>query len=322
MNDIKKFWKKLKYKIKHLCKTVNYVNDRCAKFKILILLEILWCRIVYRTTINEYRIFEYYLINHNKRKTYLNTRKHRSYLFYLSDKKIINILKDKELFGLRFKDYYKREVIDVNKLTFKEYENLCLENKRLICRSNSSSYLSSFKIYDLADYRSPAYMIDSIKKDKKVLVEKCFKTHKQLSEISEDPVIINVTTLCTSDKVEIVSSSIKIKSSEIISGFIDTKTGTIKGHLKDHDGHNAGNISGKEIPKYKEIIKLSKVLAKELEEIKEVEWSFTVNYRGTIYLLDANPYEDFIFEQTPEFLNNRIGLLPTYKKVIKKIRGF
>ena len=60
----------------------------------------------------------------------------------------------------------------------------------------------------------------------------------------------------------------------------------------------------------------------EQEEIKEVEWSFTVNNRGTVYLLDANIYDDFIFEQTPEFLNNKVGLLPIYKKVIKKIRRF
>ena len=118
--------------------------------------------------------------------------------------------------------------------------------------------------------------------------------------------------------------SVKYKDyNEVISGFIDIKSGKVKGHLKDENGLNyKTEIMEFEIPKYKEIIKLSKKLAKELEEIKEVEWSFTVNNRGTVYLLDANIYDDFIFEQTPEFLNNKIGLLPIYKKVIKKIRGF
>ena len=316
--------KKIKTKYKYLKKTINYIHDISGKLRNIILLDIIWCCVRYGTTSNEYRIFEYYKIKNDKRKTYLNTFKHNFYNKHLYDKIILNVLNDKELFRLRFKDYFKREVIDVNDLSFKEYEELCIKNKILICRNGKQSYLKSFKIYNLNNYRSPAYMIDEIKKDKKILVEKSIKMHKLLNDINNELVIINVTTLFNNDSVEVISSSVKYKDyNEVISGFIDIKSGKVKGHLKDENGLNyKTEIMEFEIPKYKEIIKLSKKLAKELEGIKEVEWSFTVNNRGTVYLLDANIYDDFIFEQTPEFLNNKVGLLPIYKKVIKKIRGF
>ena len=323
MDDIKKFIKKIIIKLKYLKRTIDYINSETLKNKIFIFFDILWCKIRYFTNSNEYRIFEFYNIKSNKRKTYLNTFYHNRYKKYISDKKIINVLEDKKLFNLRFKDYLKREVINVHDLSFKEYEDLCLNNKKLICRSSNSNYLKSYKVYDLKNYRSPAYMIEEIKKDNKVLIEKNFKKHALLDLISDELVIINITTLNDKDDVKIISSSIKFYEDEIISGYINPKTGKIKGHLKDYNGLNyKREVINYEIPKYKEIISLAKKLSKELEEIKEVEWSFTVNSRGTIYLLDGNIYDDFIFNQTPEFLNNREGFLNIYKKAIKKIRGF
>ena len=323
MKSIKRIFKKIKTKLKYLNKTINYIHDVSGKLRIVIFFDILWCKIRYFITSNEYRIFEFYKIKCDKRKTYLSIFKHNRYKKYLTDLSIINVLNDKELFRLRFKNYLKRDVYLVDELSFKESEELCLKNKILIGRNKNSNYVNSYKIYDLNNYRSPAYMIDDIKKDKKVIIEKNISQHKLLNEISDSLVIINITTLNDGKNIEVVSSSIKFKEAELISGFIDQKTGLIKGHLKDIDGLNyKKEVINYEIPKYKEIVKLAKKLSKELEEIREVEWSFTVNNRGSIYLLDGNNYDDYVFGQTPEFLNNKIGLYPTYKKAIKKIRGF
>ena len=58
--------------------------------------------------------------------------------------------------------------------------------------------------------------------------------------------------------------------------------------------------------------------AKEIDEIKEVEWSLCLDTKGKIYLMDANPWKQIIFAQTPEYLNKKVGLLPYYKKVISR----
>ena len=319
MDNIKKYYFKIKKKIKHLSKNINYIHDKSGKLRIVLFFDILWCRIRYRLTVNEYRIYEYYNIKSNKRKTYMNIRKHKSLDFLYLDKNILNVLEDKDLFRRRFKDYIKNDLIDVNDLNFKEQEELCLNDKRLICRNKSGKFINTFSIYDIKDFRSPAYMINEIKKDKKYLVEKEFKQLKALNEISENLVIINVVTLNAFNGIKVIFSSIKYKvDKDVISGYIDTKNGKIKGNLKDKDGMNYKDIRGFEIPKFDKIISLSKKLAKEMEEIYEIEWSFIINSRGTVYLIDANRFNDFVFGQTPEFLNNRIGLLPTYKNNLKK----
>ena len=324
MKKIKKTYKKVKNFFKHLNKSINYMHDLSGIPRFILFFDIVWCRIRYGLSHNEYRIYEFYNIDGNKRKTYLNIRRHKRMEKYLLDEKIINVINDKDLFLKRFDEYVKRDVIDVDDLSFKEYENYCLKNKKILCRSNKSSFLKTYKIYDVKDFRSPAYMIEKIKKDKLVLIEKCYSQYKKLKEINEELVLINVTSIYNEGKCNIISSSIKFKDgNEIISGSIDTKNGVLVGHLKDSDGKNYSNkYAGYEIPKYEEIIKRVKKLSKEMEEIKEIEWTFSINSRGTIYLMDANIYEDFVFAQTPEFLKNKIGFYPQYKKVRKSIIGF
>ena len=199
-------------------------------------------------------------------------------------------------------------------MSFKEFEDFAFDSKKVIARSSKESFIKSYKVYDLSNYRSPAFMLDDIKKNKHDLVEKDVFTNKILSKINSDLVIINVTTL----KLEIISSSLKFKeNNHIISGCIDIKKGTIKGHFKDEDGNNYSNeFEGYEIPKFDEIIKITKELADKLYEVSEVEWTFSINNKGNVCLLDANKWEDFVFAQTPEFLISRIGILPKYKKLL------
>ena len=235
----------------------------------------------------------------------------------------IESITNKKNFLKRFKDYIKRDVFDVNNMSFKQYEELVLSSKKIICVNNNNSYVSSYKIYDLNDYRSPAFLIDAAKNDKRNIIEKYFSQNKELKKLNEDLVIINIVSTYT-DKTDIIASSIKYKENgKLISGNIDIKNKCIKGHLKDEKGLNYSNeFDGFEIPKFDNIISIVKEVSKKTKEIKEVEWSFAIGSRGTIYLLDANPWNDFVFSQTPEFLNNKVGFLPYYKKNKRKLKYY
>ena len=157
-------------------------------------------------------------------------------------------------------------------------------------------------------------MSEDIKKNNLSLIEKNIFKEKSLSKINDDIILITVTTLDS----EVMASSIKFKESgHIISGSIDIKKGTIKGHLKDEDGNNYSSVfEDYEIVKFDKIIDKAKELSKKISEIREIEFDFALDNKSKIYLMDANKWEDFVFAQTPEFLNARVGLLPKYKKHI------
>ena len=66
------------------------------------------------------------------------------------------------------------------------------------------------------------------------------------------------------------------------------------------------------------MIKIVKETAKEITEIKEVEWSLCLDSRGKIHLMDANTWNNYIFAQIPEFLGKKNGLDNYYRKIVFK----
>ena len=323
MDKIKKAFREIKYNFNHLNRNLNYIHNRSGKMRIVLFFDIYYSMIRYGSTINEYRIFEFEKTSCDKRKTFMTIFKHELMLPYLNDKDKISIITDKDIFYNKFKDYIKRDIYDVDKMSFKEYEDLVLKSKKVICKRKNGNYATTYKVYDLKDFRSPAFLIDQVKNDKRLIVEKCFNQKKELNELNKDLVVINIVS-CYSGKVDIITGSIKFKEgNETITGNIDIKNKCIKGHLKDMDGLNySDSFEGFEIPKFDNIISLTEKLHHEIRDIKEIEWSFAISSRGTIYLLDANPWDDYVFSQTPEFLNNRVGLYPYYKRNKRKLKYY
>ena len=318
-NWLIKLYKTLKQKLKHLHQVIKYVKKQSGKLYIVILFDIIWCYIVYLLDLEEYKKLEFYNINHSLRKTYLNEAKHDLIKTFLHKKANLVIINNKEKFLQRFKNYIKSEIVNINKISYKEFEETLMKNKKIICRSTNQSFVSSFEIYDAAKFRGPGFVLEKAKKNKLLLVEKYIDQHKKLKEITDNLVVINLVTMINKNNVDVISSYVSFKeNNQIIRGYIDLKKEKTKGHFRDSNNNIYENISGEyEIPCLEEMINFVKETAKEITEIKEVEWSLCLDTRGKIHLMDATTWKQIIFAQTPEYLNKKVGLLPYYKKIIK-----
>ncbi len=313
---MEKLWNKIKYTLKMFNKSLKYIHNKTSYLYTFLFFDCLWCKLRYGITYNEYRIFEFYDISSDKRKTYMSKRKYNRINRKLVPYEIVNVLTDKKLFMNRFKDYMKVEWQNVHDMSFKMFEDFALDNKIIIARSTDSSFDSSFKKYVIADYRSPAFALEDINNNHLSLVSKNINQHKSLNEI-DDLVLINVCSVVNRTGIDAVTSSIKFKvNNKTISGSVNVKTGKIVGRFKDELGLDYGdNFEGFEIPSYDAIMDMTLNLARELEEIRQVEWTFAVSSRGSVYLIDANVWNDYVFAQTREFLNNDTGLMSYYDKI-------
>lgn len=313
MDSIKKAYKKIVKDLKVFDKNFNYVCTKSNTLGFILFWDILWCKLRYGVTSNEYRIFEFYNLDSNSRNTFMSKRRYEHIKNKLVNKNITNTINNKEKFNTKFSDYLKREICNINKMSFKQIEDFILENKIVIGRSLSTSFISSYKEYDLKDYRSPAFLAKDMQDNKDYLIEKGFNQHKELNKINK-MVFVNIVTVYN-DKPDIVSATIKFRDTETITGYIDIDTKCIKGHLKNEKGNNyKENFDGFEIPKFSSTIEIAKLLSEELSEIRQVEWSFIIGSK-TIYLVDANIWDDYVFSQMREFLNDDEGLMTYYKRI-------
>ena len=318
-NSIKKFYNKIKHIIKLNHKTIKYVHDISGNMRILIFFDLMWCKIRYLVNTNEYRIFKFYKINGSLRKTYLTKKVHNIFYRLYINENILNIINNKEKFNIRFKDYINDEIKNIKELSFKGFEDYSIKHNELLCRSKEASFLNSYKIYKLDNFRSPAYMSDKIIKDKLVLVIPKIKQHKDLEQITNDYVLINIVSICSNNKVNLLTSTIRFRDdNRIITGYVNVDTGNLTGNLKDEHDNVYSYFYNYSIPSYDKIKELTKKLALELSEIKEIEWSFIVDYKGNVHLIDANIWKDTEFTQQPEYLIDNIGLYPKFIEYLKK----
>ncbi len=313
-------FKKLGLKIKVFNKNIRYVHRKTKVLKIFIFFDILWCKIRYLISSNEYRVYEFYFMKNKERKHYLSKAVHNFYQRFLCPKKLLHMLNNKENLYTRLNGYTRRNIIDINDIRFKEFEALARENESFICREKEGSVFKSYKVYSLNDYRSPAFLSEKIKDDKKYLIEKKFEQHRLLREISEEYIFVNFVTVFNANRVDVISSSIKFRDgSFMITGHVDLKNNCVDGKLKINRIKDYGDGENYPLPKLDRAIKLVKECAKELSEIKEIEWSVCFNRRGDPYLMDARIWHDIIFAQ---ILNNGVrkkGLKDYYKELMRKI---
>ena len=314
---MEKSFKVFKRIIKNLNKTMKYIHKKEGHLYTFLFLDIVWCYLRYGITYNEYRIFEFYNLEGSKRKTYISRRKYKKIRKKLISEDIINVVEDKELFLRRFKNYIPKDIHNINNLSFKQFEEFAYVNNNIVARSTNSRFINSYKNYTISDYRSPAFALKDIKDKKLYLVEKSINQHKSLNDIAS-LVVINIVSVITNNNIDLVTSSLKFRvDNKIISGNINIRKNMIVGHFKDEKGHNyKENYAGFIIPCFEELKEKCAELARELEEIRQIEWSFIIGSRGSIYLVDAGIWNDYVFAQTPEFLNNRIGLMSYYKKIL------
>ena len=95
MEKIKDLYNKIKYFIQKFNRNITYIHSKSGKLYIVLFFDIIWCKIRYGITNNEYRIFEFYKIKCDKRKTYLSKRYYKRANKRLVDPLITNVLTDK-----------------------------------------------------------------------------------------------------------------------------------------------------------------------------------------------------------------------------------
>ena len=105
----------------------------------------------------------------------------------------------------------------------------------------------------------------------------------------------------------------------MITGHVDLKNNCVDGKLKINRIKDYGDGENYPLPKLDRAINLVKECAKELSEIKEIEWSVCFNRRGDPYLMDARIWHDIIFAQIPNNGVRKKGLKDYYKELMRKI---
>lgn len=317
---------------------VSRVRERTGKSKLAILLDIIDCAVRYGAGYHDYIIFGFYDMTPAQRKTYVTRVINKKLISMLNDDRYADVFNEKNKFHARFTKYLGRGYLDLA-LNGKEDFLKFMEGKETIfAKPNIGESGKGIEKLETKEFPSLDAMYDYIRDPKKNfgVIEELIVQHEALSALY--PLSINalrIVTLVSSDGrphciyvVSKMGNGGKYVDNLDNGGVccpVDVESGCISGI-----GHTAALVPcekhpytgiyflGYQLPYVKEAVTLCLQAALEIKEVRYVGWDVCITPTGPI-LIEGNNYPGYDFWQLPEHTPDKIGLLPTYRKLVPQL---
>lgn len=320
--------------LKKMNEIIDKVHEKTGKNKVGLFFDILGCSVKYGAGYNDYIIFEFYNLKANQRKTYLTRVKNKKLVTTLNDEKYSIILDEKNRFDELFKDFLGREVLDLAKIGYNEFEKFVQGKDSFFAKPYVGESGKGIEKIKTADFKDTKQLYDYVTSKEKNfgLVEEVIVQHPQVSKIY--PYALNclrVVTMLHNGKVDIIYSVFKMGNDgnfvdNLENGGLachfDLDKGEIigQGHtsaLINYDAHPYTGIKfvGYKIPYCEEVREMVKKAALLLPQAKYIGWDVCITPNGPA-IVEGNDYPAYDFPQLPDPDKPKIGLIPTIQKYL------
>jgi len=322
-----------------LNKVIDQIHNKTGKSKASILFDIVNCSIKYGAGYNDYNIFAFYDMPKKNRATYLTRLKNKKLIEYCNSETEDEIFDDKCKFNEVFKDYIKRDYLDVKKMSFEEFD-LFMTNKDVVFAKPTSAWSGKgIEKLEKKNFNNSKEMYEYIKDPNKNfgIIEQEIIQHKVMSDIY--PYSVNSLRVCTvvgDDGVPHILFAVakfgnegkhvdNLENSGL--GYpVDLNTGKIydvahTSALINYDKHPYTNavVIGTTIPYFDELKKLVLSAALVVKSVRYVGWDVCIGKDGPI-IIEGNNYSGHDFWQLPEWNKERIGLIPVLTKYLPGLK--
>ena len=311
--------------IKEVNELSNRLSKKLSKSRISIITDIIKCKNKYKCDLGEYEFYEFYNLTDEERSTYLTKEKNNELIsLYNSDEDKI-ILEDKGVLYKRFKEFLKRDYIDLREVSFKEFTNFIISKDKIICRNYKDNTYEILEIdkNKLKNEYNILKIYNNIMKKEEYIVEEMIYQNKSLSKLYSNRLnTIKITTLFNKDvniinKVLIIGNKGETIKDGMLYAFINDdgkikEAQDLKGHYYKEHPITFEKLEGFTVPYLEEAIICAKRIARQLETLKYITFEFAISEEG-VKLIDASiPYE--ILQPRLSINKEKKGLLEKLEK--------
>lgn len=327
--------KRFKYILKKL-KTLDYKNMleiadkikfKTGKFKLFILIDMVYCAIVHGSGYMDYFEFEFYLLSNKERKTYITSSINNSIIKKYNNNKYNYIFDNKAIFNDKFKNYLNREYINLENLMLDDFLKFAKNKNKIVVKPLNECGGKGVEIINLHKRTNHEKLFNSLIRNKQFLVEDYIEQCKQMKALYKDSVnTLRILTFYKNGKVYILKSILKIGNGGVVDNFSSggmytfvNNDGVVYVPAIDEEGNIFENhpvstkkIVGFQVPQYDKIKDFVIKLAKVVPQVRYVGWDIAVTSDGPA-VVEGNNFSG-IFQVKPSISGIKTGDLPNYRK--------
>lgn len=313
---INKIWKETKQEEK------DKIIEICDKYKVKpndkLFKDMRFMKHSYGFKYDEYFMFRFKNKIMKKRTTFVSGRDMKEFIAYLNPADKKTLLRDKYECYLKFKEFYKREMIKLESdKDYKKFETFVKKNKLFVKKPYNKAFGRGIELIDSSKYKNKRELFDLLMSEEAVVLEELIIQDFKMKTLH--PASVNTIRMIPyikeNGEVVIHNPFIKIgqNNSFVDNGgaggmlaLIDPKTGVIitdgydelLNRYKVHPNTEI-KIKGFQIPKWDEAVKLASELAPLTPDLKYIGWDLALTKNGWI-VVEGNGATQFIGQQLPD----------------------
>lgn len=315
---------------KNFFKTINKISKRSEKLGIIIFFDIVLSSILYGSGYVDYDLFCFENIPFKKRKTYITRSINNQYIKKLNNRKYYKYFDDKDLFNEKFEKFIKRDYLNLNKCSYKEFENFVKKHNTFIAKPIDGT--GGIGIEKIKVNKNTKKVYETLINNKQFLVEECVVQSEYMSKLYPNSVnTIRVVTLRVNDVTHVVARILRIgNKGNIVDNFhkdgmyttLD-EYGMVLYPAVDRNGdiyeiHPETNVSiiDFKIHNFEEIDNFVKEASKVIPEVGYVGWDIAITDKGPV-LIEGNHLPGYDLYQSRIHLDESgNGKKPLFDKII------
>lgn len=284
---------------RYLKEMIQNLSNETRTSKIRIYKSMLADAYKYKCSFMDYFVFGFYNMSNKEKRTYITTGLSYEFFKKVNNKDYINIFKEKTVFNHYFRDFIKRDILDVSSCSLETFLEWCHGKRELILKPSRGVQGKGVKKIPLKNNKQTINLYHKIKnmKDDTYIAEEVIEQQEELNAINPTSVnTLRVITFLKDDQVHVIGAILRIGrdshldnfSSGGIAAAVDINKGVIKtravsNYTSDvHEIHpeTKERILGREIPYWKDILRMVKASALVVPQVRTVGWDIAITVTG------------------------------------------
>lgn len=272
----------------------------------------------------------YINLTKKEKDTFVTAKSFYKVIHYFNNSEYVCIFHDKLIFNKFFKEYLKRDYIDLKKATKQEFIEFMDKYDIVFAKDPLGECGHGIKKIITNQIEDKDKLYEELIKNKQFLLEETIIQSEELDEIN--PKVVNsfrVITLIKDNKAYIVGNALRVNQfdSDVIGCTNDiyfslNEEGKIDSKVIDDYGnvYKAHPLTNKEfskvkIPGVKEAFEICKKAALEVPEVRYVGWDIAFSDKGPV-IVEGNEYPGYGIIQFFKLKGKRTGHLKDIEDVV------
>ncbi|SCI71274.1 sugar-transfer associated ATP-grasp domain-containing protein [Intestinibacter bartlettii] len=308
------------------------ISKKTSIKKQKIIYDIIKCSIKYSASPNNYKKFKFYELDDDKRKTYITNGDSEKLIKKYNDNKYRDIFENKILFAQKFKKFFKRDWLDLSKVTYDEFKKFISNKTKVIYKPVDSAQAQGIEVIKVDKFKDTEELYNYLTtKYKTGILEDWIIQHEDIDKIYPNAInCLRIITIVEDNKCNIVAVNFGMGNGKEISNlatgdivaYVDFDTGILKTDASNFSGQVFKNhpitnkkIKGFQLPFWKETCQMLEEASKVIPQVRYVGWDIAITSDGPV-IIEGNTSPGYVYFQVPEILENRIGCRKNYEKFI------